>query len=57
MKKHSSRAGAVFFKNTAPELEPEPCLRKQRAPEPEPFHFYKSYVALHRVTNRVPKTP
>jgi len=32
------------IKITAP--EPEPCLRKQRASEPEPFHFYKSSAAL-----------
>jgi len=25
---------------------PEPCLRKHRAPEPEPFRFYKSSAAL-----------
>jgi len=36
------------IKNTAPEPKPEPCLRKQRppVPEPDPLHFYKSSAAL-----------
>jgi len=36
------------IKNTALELEPEPCLRKQGAPElePESIHFYKRSAAL-----------
>ena len=29
--------------------EPEPCLRKQRAPEPEPLHFCKSFAALQGI--------
>jgi len=41
-----SRSRSHVIKNTAPELEPEPFLRKQRAPEPEPLHFCKSSAAL-----------
>jgi len=38
----------MLWKNTTPELNSEPCLRKQRrAPEPNSFHFYKSSAALH----------
>ena len=44
----SERSGAMLWKNTAPELEP--CLRKQRAPEPVPSRFYKSSAALLSTT-------
>jgi len=37
------RSRSNVLKNTAPEREP--CLRKQRAPEPEPFHFCKCSAA------------
>ena len=43
-KSQPEQSRSHVIKNTAP--EPESCLRKQRAPKQDPFHFYKSSATL-----------
>ena len=43
-KAQPERSRSHVIKNTAP--EPEPCLRKQKAPEPESIRLYESSAAL-----------